>query len=328
VNRPDKATQKAPQTYQYLWATRDYASEHATEKAILFYLIACINHDGVCYPSRGTMATALNLSEKTVSRWLSVLADKSILTISKPWKNNIYTIHLDAIQARGRQGTSETPDNTENQGTSETLDAVVTGHLDRRHGTSETYHGTFEAVSGDIPDPVRSIKKYIEEEKQRKANDSIFDSSVFSKVRAGMEPQTSNGLPAANTEPRPDKRFSLDRWCPNCNEHSKFGDGDECSSCHETIDRENWAEGWLKAPVSDAAGKRKMEMILGSSSGKGPEQDRLDRHEVYKYASACLRRWISMTSFSDEQMKALQAHAERTVNPVVQVTTSKESCEQ
>jgi hypothetical protein len=89
------------------------------------------------------------------------------------------------------------------------------------------------------------------------------------------------------------KRFTLKRWCSECDEPSKITDGDECPHCGENIAMNG---DWLTAPRSDADGKRQMEHVLNSSD---------DHQEVFKHASPLRRRWIAMGEFAPEFQKWL-----------------------
>jgi hypothetical protein len=105
-----------------------------------------------------------------------------------------------------------------------------------------------------------------------------------------------NGLVLTNSGGglKSSKRFTLKRWCSECNEPSKITDGDECPHCGENIALNG---DWLTAPRSDAEGTRMMEAILNG--------DKPTHQEVFEYAKPNQRRWIAMGKHAPEFQKWL-----------------------
>lgn len=73
---------------------------------LLCALTTYMDRDGVCYPTRETLAKELGVGDRTIGNWLKTLATfrwhgKPLITVRKRFKpdgtwNNVYTIHPNA----------------------------------------------------------------------------------------------------------------------------------------------------------------------------------------------------------------------------------------
>jgi hypothetical protein len=124
----------------------------------------------------------------------------------------------------------------------------------------------------------------------------------FSSVSSNGEPEPTDVNPAGNglvlTNSKggsKSSRFTLKRWCGECNGESKITDGDVCPHCGEDM---GGGGDWLEAPRSDAEGKHAMESILDLI-------DLVDHGGVFKAASPLKRRWIAMGKHAPEFQKWL-----------------------
>jgi hypothetical protein len=92
-----KATQQP--TYPFLFAARTFAADTQSEKLVLYHLIARIR-DGVCFPKQDAIAYAEQLDPRSIKRAIAALKTKGVITIEKKGRNNVYRLHLAAIEKR------------------------------------------------------------------------------------------------------------------------------------------------------------------------------------------------------------------------------------
>jgi DNA-binding transcriptional ArsR family regulator len=89
-------------TYPFLFAARNFAANTHTEHLVLFYLISRLR-DGTCYPRQDVIAYETQMTERAVQYGIAALKAKGVVTIEKDGRNNVYRLHLDAIQDKKNQ---------------------------------------------------------------------------------------------------------------------------------------------------------------------------------------------------------------------------------
>jgi hypothetical protein len=183
---------------------------------------------------------------------------------------------------------------------------VANSLLPSRRGTTTQSLPDDKEASSSTEASSRDKKPVIEQEQPPSDwdDDVSFDFQRNHSIEPGNDNANSHGNGSPKNSSGGDSKssrqpvFSLKRWCPYCNEPSNgVGDGEDypdCQRCGEKII--SVGGDWLKAPISDAEGKRNMEQMLQPD----PNQTELERRKLFTFASPAYRRWIAMTKYADE----------------------------
>ena len=102
-----KATKVEQPTYPFLFAARTYAADTHSEKLVLYHLISRMR-DGTCFPKQDAIAYAELITTRAVQYGIAALKAKGVITIEKSGRNNVYVLHLDALNSHQRPPMPET----------------------------------------------------------------------------------------------------------------------------------------------------------------------------------------------------------------------------
>jgi hypothetical protein len=105
-----KATEQP--TYPFLFAARTFAADTQSEKLVLYHLVSRLR-DGTCFPKQDAIAYAEQLTTRAIKYGIAALKAKGVVTIEKKGRNNVYRLHLKAIEDHQQPPMPETPEYVE-----------------------------------------------------------------------------------------------------------------------------------------------------------------------------------------------------------------------
>jgi hypothetical protein len=216
-----KATEQP--TFPFLFAARGFAADTQSEKLVLYHLVSRLR-DGTCFPKQDAIAYAEQLTTRAIKYGIAALKKKGVVTIEKQGRNNVYRLHLKAIEDHQRPPMPETPDYVEPP----TAKNILIGGRQVGKGnpsspiedSEQGNHGSPISGIGEISDVNRgtqsTCKKTVEEDIKPKKTVSItrvpdedrFSGSQERAPQAAPAPQSgaltsdAKGSPATNASRR------------------------------------------------------------------------------------------------------------------------------